>query len=98
RRIIRGARSRRPARAANHNNLSRQTKMDAMGVSGAVWLALVVFGFILAIAWIILPFALIGTKPLLRRILDEQIRMNALLASLAAARRPQAPPRVPSRR
>jgi len=72
--------------------------MAVTGVSGLVWLALGIFGFILAIAWIILPFALIGTKPLLRRILDEQIRMNALLASLAAARRPQAPPRVPSRR
>jgi hypothetical protein len=71
--------------------------MDAMGVSGLVWLALVIFGLILAIAWIILPFALIGTKPLLRRILDEQIRMNALLASLAAARRPQTP-KPPSRR
>jgi hypothetical protein len=71
--------------------------MDAMGMSGIVWLALVIFGLILAIAWIILPFALIGTKPLLRRILDEQIRMNALLASLAAARRPQTP-NPPSRR
>lgn len=71
--------------------------MDAMGVSGLGWLALVVFGLILAIAWIILPFALIGTKPLLRRILDEQIRMNALLASLAAARRPQTS-KPPSRR
>ena len=71
--------------------------MDALGVSGLAWLALVVFGVILAITWIILPFALIGTKPLLRRILDEQIRMNALLASLAAARRPQTP-KPPSRR
>ena len=72
--------------------------MDAMGLSGLVWLALVIFGLILAIAWIILPFALIGTKPLLRRILDEQIRMNALLASLAAARRPQQTPKPASRR
>jgi heme exporter protein D len=71
--------------------------MDAMGMSGLVWLALGILGLILAIAWIILPFALIGTKPLLRRILDEQIRMNALLASLAAARRPQTP-KPPSRR
>jgi len=69
-----------------------------MGLSGLVWLGLVIFGLILAIAWIILPFALIGTKPLLRRILDEQIRMNALLASLAAARRPQQTPKPPSRR
>ena len=71
--------------------------MDALGVSGLVGFALVVFGLILAIALIVLPFALIGTKPLLRRILDEQIRMNALLASLAAARRPPTP-KPPSRR
>jgi hypothetical protein len=71
--------------------------MDALGGSGLAWLALVILGCVLSIAWIILPFALIGTKPLLRRILDEQIRMNALLASLAAARRPQ-PPKSPSRR
>jgi len=71
--------------------------MQALGVDGPVGLALVILGLVLAIAWIILPFALIGTKPLLRRILDEQIRMNALLASLAAARRPT-PPTPPSRR
>jgi hypothetical protein len=71
--------------------------MDALGVSGLVGFALVIFGLILAIAWIVLPFALIGTKPLLRRILDEQVRMNALLASLATARRPQTP-KPPSRR
>jgi hypothetical protein len=71
--------------------------MGAIGGSGLTWLVLVIFVAILSIAWIILPFALIGTKPLLRRILDEQIRMNALLATLAAARRPQAPNPPPRR-
>ena len=53
--------------------------MDAIAVGGIVWLALVIFGFILAIAWIILPFALIGTKPLLRQLIAEVRRSNALL-------------------
>jgi cytochrome b subunit of formate dehydrogenase len=53
--------------------------MDAMAVGGLVWLALIIFGFILAIAWIILPFALIGTKPLLRQLIAETQRTNALL-------------------
>jgi hypothetical protein len=42
-------------------------------------LAIVVFCVVLAIAWIILPFALIGTKPLLRELIDETRRTNALL-------------------
>ena len=48
----------------------------------------VVVGFILAIVvavcWIILPFAIIGTKPLLREILKEQRATNQLLTRLAA--------------
>ena len=34
---------------------------------------------ILVICWIVLPIAIIGTKPLLRQILEEQRRTNALL-------------------
>jgi hypothetical protein len=37
------------------------------------------FGLVLAIAWVILPFALIGTKPLLRELIREQRRTNELL-------------------
>jgi len=44
-----------------------------------VWLALILIGIVLTIAWIILPFALIGTKPLLRQILAETRRTNELL-------------------
>jgi hypothetical protein len=39
----------------------------------------VVLGVIIAVCWVLLPFALIGTKPLLRDILAEQRRTNALL-------------------
>jgi len=44
-----------------------------------VWLALILFGIVLTIAWIILPFALIGTKPLLRQLIAETRRTNELL-------------------
>lgn len=49
---------------------------------GVVWvLGFVVLALALLIAWIILPFALIGTKPLLRELLAEQRKTNALLAA-----------------
>jgi uncharacterized protein YoxC len=51
--------------------------VDAIGPLFAV--SLVIFGIVLAIAWIILPFALIGTKPLLRELIEETRRTNALL-------------------
>ena len=58
--------------------------MEAL--SGFVYLALWVFGIILAICWIVLPIALIGTKPLLRALIAEVRRTNELLA--------QQPPRA----
>ena len=53
----------------------------------------VVFGIVLAVAWIILPFAMIGTKPILREILAEQKRTNELLNTrLPFFRAQQLPP------
>lgn len=49
---------------------------------------------VLAIAWIILPFALLGTKPLLRQLIAESRRTNELLAELSRPR--QSPPPVPA--
>ena len=43
--------------------------MEALGPLAI--LAIVVFLIVLTIAWVILPFALIGTKPILREILEE---------------------------
>lgn len=51
------------------------------GSVGALSVALVLFGIVLGIAWIILPFALIGTKPLLRELIRETKRTNELLAA-----------------
>ena len=54
--------------------------MDCFGNAAPfVWFAIVAFGIILAIAWIVLPFALFGTKPLLRELIIEVRRTNALL-------------------
>lgn len=50
---------------------------------GSAFLAvLYLFAIVLAICWIVLPFALIGTKPLLRSLLAEQRRTNELLAKI----------------
>lgn len=46
---------------------------------GSIYLLLVFLLFVLVICWIVLPFAIIGTKPLLKAILAEQRRMNTLL-------------------
>jgi len=61
-----------------------------MGDGGAFSGFVVLYGMllllILAIVWIVLPFAVFGIKPLLRKVLEEQRRTNALLAEAAAAR------------
>lgn len=51
-----------------------------------LYLIAVVFAFVLAICWIILPFALIGTKPILRALLQETKRTNELLERLNATK------------
>lgn len=59
-------------------------------VGASLILVAIIFAVVLAICWIVLPFALIGTKPLLRQLLHEQERTNALLRELIAG-----PPRGP---
>lgn len=51
-------------------------------VFGGFGIFAVLFLIVLAIAWIIMPFAIIGTKPILRELLQEQRRTNELLATL----------------
>lgn len=54
--------------------------MEALGAFVAIaWLFLVV----LAILWIAMPFAIFGTKPILRELLTEQKRTNKLLQDQA---------------
>jgi hypothetical protein len=44
-----------------------------------LYIAGMIFLVIAGICWIILPFAILGTKPLLRTLIAEQQRTNALL-------------------
>lgn len=52
-------------------------------LGGLTALAIVVFLVILSIVWILLPFAIFGTKPLLRQIASEAQRTNELLDRLS---------------
>ena len=47
---------------------------------GILILIATIVGIALVVAWIVLPFAVIGTKPLLRDLLKEARQTNELLA------------------
>ncbi|MFO1398270.1 MAG: hypothetical protein U1F48_14520 [Burkholderiales bacterium] len=44
-----------------------------------LYIAGMIFLVIVGLCWIVLPFAILGTKPLLRTLIAEQQRTNALL-------------------
>jgi hypothetical protein len=56
----------------------------------ALYLLAVILGIVLIIAWIVLPFAIIGTKPLLRELIAEAQKTNALLQHRISAEPPAA--------
>lgn len=41
---------------------------EVAGLMGILW----IFGLVMAVVWLLLPFAMFGIKPLLRQILAEQ--------------------------
>lgn len=55
------------------------------GVMVFVWL----LALLIAILWILMPFAIFGSKPLLRELIAEQKRTNALLQEAAERARVQ---------
>ena len=59
-----------------------------MATFSVLYLLLTVFGVILAICWLVLPFALIGTKPLLRELIGEMKETNWLLGERLPNLRP----------
>jgi hypothetical protein len=63
--------------------------------AGLSALVFVVLAIIVVVCWVILPFAIIGTKHRLDLILAEQRRTNVLLAALTK-RKPE-PPAVQSK-
>ena len=52
-------------------------------MNSTLMLILVLLATVVAIAWILLPFAMFGTKPLLRQLVAEQQRTNELLRAIA---------------
>lgn len=60
--------------------------LSGLGTFAGVSMLALIFGVILAIAWIVLPFALIGTKPILRDLLAETRKTNALLETIRSER------------
>lgn len=58
--------------------------MSGTQVGAAMIMLAFAFGFIVAILWICMPFAIFGTKPILRELLAEQKKTNKLLEEAAA--------------
>lgn len=55
---------------------------------GAIYLVLVLVGFVLAVLWICLPFAVFGIKDLARVLIEEQRKTNDLLQKLLSQKQP----------
>jgi uncharacterized membrane protein len=75
-----------------------------MNDMGTLWpqlmLLAVLFGLVLLVLWVVLPFAVFGIKPLLRQMLAEQKAQTVLLERIAeqgraAAAQPSAAHRPP---
>lgn len=61
-----------------------------MGIAaGGVMLVVWIFLLILAVLWFLMPFAVFGSKDLLKKLIEEQRRTNKLLEE--AAERARAP-------
>lgn len=62
------------------------------GFSVALLLVAAVAVIVLALVWLLLPFAMFGIKPLLRELLEEQRRNNQLLLRSANTETPDTTP------
>ncbi len=56
-----------------------------MAESAVLYLVGVMLAVLLAIVWLVLPFAVFGIKPLLRQVLEEQRKQTELLAQIAGS-------------
>lgn len=61
------------------------------GLGGVATFAFWAFLFVIGVLWIVLPFAIFGTKRLLQRQIDLQIEGNRKLDALMVALRPAEP-------
>jgi predicted PurR-regulated permease PerM len=57
--------------------------MDGTGVGATVIMVMTLFGILVAILWVLMPFAIFGTKDLLRTLIKEQKKTNELLQAQA---------------
>ena len=57
--------------------------MGGTGFGATVILVMTLFGILVAILWVLMPFAIFGTKDLLRTLIKEQKRTNDLLQAQA---------------
>jgi len=55
--------------------------MAGLSVTATLFLAFLLL--ILLIAWILLPFAMFGLKPLVRELIDEQRKTNQMLERMS---------------
>lgn len=67
-----------------------------MEALGGLYLAFLLFLLVVAVLWILMPFAIFGTKDILRELADEQRRTNRLLAALVEQRQAAALPPMAS--
>lgn len=80
-----------------HDSQRAPASMNAADIAGPgplLVLVVVVLGMVLLVAWIVLPFAVLGTKRILRELLRQQQRSTQLLEDIA--RRLPPPPDPPS--
>ncbi|KWT83872.1 MULTISPECIES: hypothetical protein [unclassified Variovorax] len=59
-----------------------------VGAAGGLMIVWVLIALLIAVLWILMPFAIFGSKPLLRTLIEEQKRTNRLLEELAEATKP----------
>jgi hypothetical protein len=71
---------------------TRTGKENVMGTLELLYAGAVILGFVIVVCWIVLPFAVIGTKPLLRQLIAELQRNNALLEQRLPDLRPHREP------
>lgn len=64
--------------------------MAGTGFSATVFLVMMLFAFLVAILWVLMPFAIFGTKDLLRALIREQKKTNELLQTQVNLQQAQA--------
>jgi heme exporter protein D len=66
--------------------MERNLMEPGMMFGGTLMLVLSLLAIAVAVLWILVPFAIFGTKPLLQQVIDQQRRTNELLTQLQASR------------